>query len=248
MRLIKIIIPIAIVVVLSVFGLLPLFHSGFFPIHDNEQVGRLYELSKAIFSGQIPPRLAPDLGFGYDYPLWNFYPPLVYYVAFLFHLLGFNYINSIKLMVGIGFVGAGMSMYLFSKEYLPKTGALVSSIAYLYIPYHSVDLYVRGDLPEFWSFIFVPLLFWVFLKIQKTGKGKYVILTGILTALFLLTHDLIAMMSSVFLGIFIIYLWFNAKDKKIFIRNAVLGGVLGFLLSAYFWHILVFNSGCILIG
>ncbi|MCL4353602.1 hypothetical protein M1615_04025 [Patescibacteria group bacterium] len=227
--------PYFLIIILSFPALLPLFHPGFFPIHDNEQIGRLFELNKTVAIGQIPPRLAPDLGFGYDYPLWDFYPPLVYYIGLIFHFLGFGYIVSTKIMIGIGLVGAGLTMYLFAKEYLPKAGALVSSIAYVYAPYHSVDLYVRGALPEFWSFVFVPLLFWSFLKIYKTQKTVYTALAGIFIGLTILTHDLIAMMSSVFLGMFVVYLFFQSLKKKTFIINTAIAGFLGFCLSSYFW-------------
>ena len=32
--------------ILLIFTLLPLFHPGFFPMHDDEQIGRLYDLNK----------------------------------------------------------------------------------------------------------------------------------------------------------------------------------------------------------
>src|SRR4051794_35748436 len=115
--------PIIIIIVFSIVALLPLFHSGFFPIHDDEQIGRLYDLDKAVKAGHIPPRLAQDLGFGYDYPLFNFYPPFVYYVAQVFVLVGFSYIGAIKIMIGLGFLLAALFMYLFSKKYLGVNGA-----------------------------------------------------------------------------------------------------------------------------
>src|SRR5580658_10112473 len=112
------------------FTLSPLFVPGWFPIHDDEQIGRLFELNKDVLTGQLPPRLAQDLGFGYDYPLFNFYPSFVYYVGEVFHLFGFSYITSTKLMIGLGFILAAFFMYLFSKEYLGRIGAIVASIAY----------------------------------------------------------------------------------------------------------------------
>src|SRR5882672_6128713 len=87
-----------IIIALTFFAIQPLLTQGFFPIHDDEQVGRLYELNLDVQSGQLPPRLAQDLGYGYDYPLFNFYPSFIYYVAEIYHLFGFSYITSIKLM------------------------------------------------------------------------------------------------------------------------------------------------------
>ena len=70
-----------IIVLFSLFALAPLFHPGFFTMHDDEQVGRLFDLDQSLKAGQFPVRISQDLGFGYDYPLFNFYPPFVYYFA-----------------------------------------------------------------------------------------------------------------------------------------------------------------------
>ncbi|SRR6266568_1200581 len=224
-----------IIIVLLVFTVSPLFSSGWFPVHDDEQIGRLFELNKDIMTGQLPPRFAQDLGFGFDYPLFNFYPSFVYYVAELFHLIGFPYITSTKLMIGLGFLLAGIFMYLFSKEYVGRIGGVVAAIAYSYTPYHSVDVYVRGALPEFWSFVFVPALFWSFFQLAKKGNYFSIVLSGVFVACLVLTHDLIAMMSSFFLGAFFIYLILQSKNKKVLFGKICLSVVLGLLFSAYFW-------------
>jgi len=204
-------------------------------MHDDEQIGRLYDLNKDVLSGQLPPRLAQDLGFGFDYPLFSFYPSLVYYIGEIFHLAGFSFITSTKLMLGLGFVLSAFFMYLFSKEYVGRIGGIVAAIAYSYTPYHSVDIYVRGAFPEFWSFVFVPALFWSVYRLTITGKNKYIIVSGIFTALLILSHDLMAMMSSFFLGAFFIYLIFQSKNKKVLFGKICLSVVLGLALCAFFW-------------
>lgn len=228
-------VDILIIIVLLVFTVLPLFHSGFFPMHDNEQIGRLYELNKDVMTGQLPPRLAQDLGFGFDYPLFNFYPSLVYYIAEIFHLAGFSLITSTKLMLGFGFILAGLFMYLFSREYVGRIGGIVAAIAYTYAPYHSVDIYVRGAFPEFWSFVFIPAVFWSIYKLVKTDKNRYIVVSGIFTACLVLSHDLIAMMSSFFLGAFFLYLIWQSKNKWLLFLKICLSIGLGLCFAAYFW-------------
>lgn len=224
-----------IILLLSFWAVRPLFNSGFFPIHDDEQVGRLYELHQSLKAGQFPVRISQDLGFGYGYPLFNFYPPFVYYIAEVFVLVGFGYITSIKLMIGLGFVLAAVAMYYFAKEYFGKTGGIISAIAYTYVPYHAVDVYVRGALPEFWAFVFVPAIFLSYKKLHDYRENKYVIISGVLLAAFVLTHNLIAMMSGIFIGIYLLYLYTSATDKKRFLRQVLVSGILGLGLSASFW-------------
>ena len=90
-----------IVLLFSVIPILPLFHTGFFPMHDNTQVARVFEMGKALRDGMIPVRWAQDLGFGYGYPLFTFYAPLAYYVGGLFILLGLPALLATKILMGI---------------------------------------------------------------------------------------------------------------------------------------------------
>ncbi len=227
--------PFILIGIFLLVALQPLFQPGFYPMHDDEQVGRVYQLDKALSAGHFPPRLTPDLGYGYNYLLFNFYPPFVYYVAQIFHVLGFSYIVSVKLMIAVGFVLAAVFMYLFVKEFSGKIGGVVAAVAYSYVPYRAVDVYVRGALPEFWSFVFIPALFWSFYRLFKTGNSLYLVLSAVFIAFQILTHNLVAMMSSLFLGPFLLYLLFFSKQKLRFTIQSAGAGVMGLLLSAYFW-------------
>lgn len=213
----------------------PLFNSGFYPMHDDEQVGRLYDLSQALSQGHIPPRLSPNLGFGYGYPFFNFYPPLVYYISVLFVFLGFGYILSIKIMIALGFFLAALAMYEFSKEFFGKLGGFTSAILYTYAPYHSVDVYVRGALPEFWTFVFLPFLFLFYYKLYKTNHSKFVVITALLSSGIILTHNLIAMATSIFLGLFLLLLLFQSKKKILFLIQSFISILLALVITSYFW-------------
>ncbi len=65
----------------------------------------------------------------------------------------------IPLLIGIGIILSAIFMYLLAKEIFGEIGGIISSVAYIFAPYHSVDIYVRGAFPEFWSFVFLPLIF-----------------------------------------------------------------------------------------
>lgn len=220
---------------LCYFAVQALFHPGFFPIHDNEQIARLFELHKTLNAHEIPPRIAQDLGFGYGYPFFNFYPSFVYYLAEVFKLIGFSYITAIKCMILVGFLGSAFGMYLFSKEFLGKTGGFLSAVAYTYVPYHSVDLYVRGALPEFFSFVFIPLVFLLYYRLCQKPSVKTAVLLGVVQAGFIVTHNLIFLMSFLFIPLFVLVLLSQTKRKKAFLFFCFLSLLVAFLLSAYFW-------------
>lgn len=228
-------IPVVLLLFFTVGVLLPLIKPGFYSMHDDQQVGRLYSLHKNILAGHFPPRLAQDFGFGYNYPLFNFYPPLIYYVSLFFKLLGFTYIDATKLMIATGFVLSAFGMYAFSRFYLSRLASLVTAVAYLYAPYHAVDAYVRGALSEFWAFVFIPLIFLSFAALHKKPTiGRSIVVALALTGL-IITHNLTALMSGFFLGMFVLYLLWQTDKKKQFLFTVGISGLLTLCLSAFFW-------------
>lgn len=204
-------------------------------MHDDEQVGRLYDLHAALQAGNFPPRIAPNLGFGYGYPFFNFYPPFAYYVSEVFYLLGFSFIVSTKLMIAVGFLLAALFMYLFVKEIFGRVAGVVAAVSYTYASYHAVDVYVRGALAEFYAFVFLPVIFLASYKISK-GKGWGMVIVGALgVSGLILSHNLVAFMSAPFIGLFLLYLLVITPEKKSFIARSILLFLFGFGLTAYFW-------------
>lgn len=221
-------------VLLTFFAIRALFNPGFFPIHDDEQIGRLFELNYSLESLHIPPRISQNLGFGYGYPFFNFYPPFVYYFAEVFKLIGFSYIDSTKIMIAFGFIFSSFFMYLFSKEYWGKWGGLVAAALYTYAPYHSVDVYVRGAIPESWSFVFLPAIFLAMLRLSRNPSIGNIIFLGLFGVGLILTHNLVALMAIPFMFIYFIYLLWRIKNRRNFVVASLIGGIIAILLSAYF--------------
>lgn len=223
------------ILVFSFFAFKPLLNNGFFPIHDDTQVARTYEMTKALKDGMFPVRWSQDLGYGFGYPIFNFYDPLPYYVSGTISFLGFDALFSTKLMVILAILLSGFSMYLLSKEFFGKEGAIFSSLLYILAPFHSVEVYVRGDFAENFAYAFIPLLFYGLLKIHKNYSWKYVIITAISYAGVILSHNLTAMMVSPFVLLFISYLVFRERKNRL--GNLIklsLGLFIGVLLSAFY--------------
>lgn len=230
-----------IIVLISIPSFWRLLGSGYFPMHDDLQVGRLYQMDLCFRDGQIPCRWVPDMGYGYGYPLFNYYPPFPYYVAEIFHLFGFSFINSIKTMFILGLVFSGIFAYFLGKELWGKYGGLVVAAFYIFAPYHAVDVYVRGALNEFWGLVFFPAVFWAAYKVIKEEKKIFVAILAFFFSLLLLSHNLMAFFITPALvawGIFLI--WYLAKPSKL-IWRLVAGGVWGIGLAAFFSLPVVFE-------
>lgn len=237
MKIIKKFLPLIVVILLSFWAVKPFFSSGFFPMHDDTQVGRVFEMGKALRDGMFPVRWVQDLGYGYGYPIFNFYAPLAYYVGGFFNVLGFDALISTKIMMGIGILLSGIFMFVFASELFGGIGGVVAALFYVYAPYHAIDIYVRGDVAEFWAYAFIPLAFYGLIKVYKEGKWRFVILGSLGIAGIILSHNLTAMMSMPFLlTVALLYCFVAYRNKRLSIIFYLLFTIsLGLLLSAFYW-------------
>jgi len=228
--------PLLLLIIITFVAYMPLLQNGFFPMHDDQQIARLYEFDLAIKNGQIPPRWVQHLGFGYGFPLFNFYPPLVYYFGEVFYTLGFSLITSTKIVMGLGFILSALFMYLWAKKHLGRLGGFVAATLYTYAPYHATDLYVRGAFAEFFSFVWIPAVFWSLDNLLEKKTIGWGIVTGLFLSLVILTHNLIALP---FVFYFVIYsLFILYLSRKEFVRTFLLlslSGLVSLGLTAYFW-------------
>ena len=129
---------------------------GYFIMHDDLQMMRQLEMEKCFKDGQIPCRWIPDMGYGFGYPLFNYYPPLPYWIGMLVRVIGFSFVDTVKIVFLISIIASGMSMYVLAKEFFGKYGGTLSAIFYIWAPYHSVDVFVRGAMNEAWALAFFP--------------------------------------------------------------------------------------------
>lgn len=210
-----------------------LIRPGFFPMQDDLQAFRIYEMDKCFQDFQIPCRWVPDAGYQYGYPQFNYYPPSVYYLGEKIHLLGFQFIDAVKILFILGFILSASTMYIFLNSWLNKWPALVGAVLYTYAPYKAVDVYVRGAMSEFWAFVFFPLIFWSIYQLIKTEKIKYLIWLAASVGLLLTTHSLMSMIFLPIAGIWAI-LWIILDGKWQVIIKLILGTLLGIGLAAFF--------------
>ncbi|MCL4374666.1 hypothetical protein M1523_02290 [Patescibacteria group bacterium] len=204
-------------------------------MHDDQHIARLFLLDQGLKQGYLYPRWVDWLGFGFGYPLFNFYPPLIYYVAEAFHLLGFSLIWSIKLMIITGFIGAAAGIYVFVKTGLGRRAGILAATLFTFFFYHAVTVYVRGALAEFFSF---AVFAWLIAALQRLD-AKPTVRRGIGVALawaaLILTHPLIALPAGFFIGAYGLYSWLKHRHKTRYLGWLIFALIDGLALSAFFW-------------
>lgn len=201
-------------------------------MHDDTQVARVVVMGRALRAGQFPVRWVSDLGYGYGYPIYNFYGPLPYYVGGVLYALGFSGLTATKIMMGAGLVLSGITMFAALSDIAGVSAGVVAAVFYMFAPYHAVQAYVRGAVGEYYALIFLPLILWGFWCIRSKKSMVGGILLGAAgTAGLIVSHTILGYVGMFLAGFAAIVLGVhNAQWKKIWIVV-----LLGLGLSAFFW-------------
>lgn len=233
-------IPVLIVIALSMFAIRALLVPGYFPMHDDTQVSRVIAMGRALREGQFPVRWVADLGYGNGYPIFNFYGPLPYYVGGSLYALGVPALISTKLMFAIGVILPAITLYVVLAGVVGWQAGLISSLLYLYAPYHAVQIYVRGAVGEYWTLIFWPLILYAFMRTEKRDDVTRRIGVGVVGIVgAILSHTLLGYVTVLFLVIGLgaseIYQFFSHHLKKSTVASYWWTIFLGLGVSAFFW-------------
>lgn len=218
-------------------------------MHDDLQMMRQLEMEKCFLDGQIPCRWVPDLAYGFGFPLFNFYPPLPYLIGQLFRLIGLSFVETVKMTFSLSIFLSGAFMYLFAKRFFGRVGGLLSAIFYIWAPYHSVDVYVRGAMNESWALVWFPLIMYsttMLLQSEKfalkkilskkfliSDSAKYMYVLIFSWAALFLSHNLMVL---IFTPVFAVFTFFLLISKKAWDKVIILAvsGLWALGIAAFF--------------
>lgn len=237
--------PLVIVVFFAVLaGRSLLFERGYFNMHDDLQMMRQLQLEKCFSDGQIPCRWVPDMGYGFGFPLFNFYPPLPYLIGQIFRVVGYSFVDTAKLTFAFSFIVSGITMYFLSKEFFGKVGGVLSAVFYVWAPYHAVDVYVRGAMNEAWALAWFPLIFFTSYRLIKESaqnSKQWIIWLTLSFAFLFLTHNLMVLIFTPFFAVWVlVHLWMNNAWNKI--PKLLLSGVWAVGIAAFFTLPAIFEN------
>ncbi len=202
--------PLVLVVFLGFLAGRVLLTSGYFNMHDDLQMMRQLEMEKCFKDFQIPCRWVPDMGYGYGFPLFNYYPPLPYLVGQVIRLTGVSFITTVKLTFFLSFLLSAVTMYILAREFWGRLGGVLSSVFYVWAPYHAVDVYVRGAMNEAWALVWFPLILWSAYKLISNKKQvtSWIVILALSWTALLLSHNIMVLIfTPVFAGWCLLWLW-----------------------------------------
>lgn len=218
---------------LLVGAVFPLLKSGFFLMHDDLQVMRLFEMEKCFNNGQIPCRWVSDMGAGYGFPLYNYYSVFPYYLGMVFRAVGFSYIFSVKMLFILSFLLSGFFVYFLLKEFFNRWAAIIGAVFFVYAPYHAVDVYVRGAMTESWGVVFFPAIFLCLYKYIKEEKLIWFALGALSLSGLFLSHNIMTLVFTPFAVVWAFFWLVKLKKIKLIWKSALIF-VWAFGLSSFF--------------
>lgn len=216
------------ILLLTILALWPFFKKGFFESHDGEwMVIRFSAFHQTLTSGQFPVRFVDRLNNNYGYPVINFLYPLPFYFTEISKLLGFGFVDSVKITFVVSTLISTFGMFWALSQRFSKEASLAGALIYLFVPYRFVDLYVRGSIGENFAFAILPLILGCIFKIANNEK-IYLPLFSFSVGALLLSHNVIA---AIFLPLFLAIYALTSKNH---FKNVIYFTGLGILISAFF--------------
>ncbi len=211
---------------------------------------RLAELERAVRAGLFFPRWSPDLGYGFGFPLFNYYAPFSYYVALIPRLLGASLPVSMAVSYVLALWMLGWGVWFWARDVWQSGLAAVTAVlAILYAPYILYNTYHRAALAELWGLAFLGLTLWATQRLfggwgaGGLGRLKYALLTAVFYALLILSHNITALIGTPLIIGYALFLTINREQGT---RNTQQSTnpltiyhysplLLALALSAFFW-------------
>ena len=203
---------------------------------------RLVQLDHLVANGVLFSRWAPDLAFGYGVPLFNFYAPLLYYLAELPHLAGLGLVQSLTLTLAFTVIAGSAGMYLWVSDWLGWRAGLVSAMAYSAAPYTMFNLLHRGAFAEHLALSLAPLALWCLHRWLTRGALRYSIAFTVCYAALLLSHNISALVFTPILAAYPLFVYALSRGRpsvspihRATVVQSWLMLATGLGLTAFFW-------------
>jgi hypothetical protein len=222
------------VLFLPVFLAIPLLQPGLPRTADGYlHLLRVVEVDQCWQDGVFYPRWAPDMAFGYGYPIFNYFAPLLYHLTELVHVAGLGFESAFELvLIGCLVLGA-WGIYALTKDFLGSKAGILAAAAYYYSPFALREIYIRGGYAQLLAVSLMPAVFWSFHRLMSRDSPVYVVTSTLLLGAVLISHNITAMLLLPFLVLFVIWIILTLRRWRK-VRHAILVLVLSFGLASIF--------------
>ena len=204
---------------------------------------RSVQMEHMIGQGVLFSPWAPDMAYGFGYPIFNYYAPLSYYLTSIPAFVGLNLELAFQAIFVFSLVLSSLGMFLWTRDLMTDPAALVAAAMFTLSPYMMVDAVHRGALAELLALSLLPWILWAFRRYLVFGGWGYALVSVVSFAALILTHNITAL---IFTPIVIFYIFLVTVSRAVSPVTRIGFGwtrpifaacllVLGLGLSAFFW-------------
>ncbi len=170
----------------------------------------------AYQAGNFWPRWVTYFHLGYGYPIFNFYPPLVYHLGGLLGLLGVGAVAAYNLIMAGAWLLGTLGAYRLGRAFLPGGASILAAMLWAYAPSRLFEVWNQGSLAQTLGAALIP---WIALAVVCVARGpsrRNVAGLAISTAALAMTHLPLTIMTAVFLvpGGLLLVLWETRTDRR----------------------------------
>lgn len=206
-------------------------------IHTHDLTNHYFVMGQfeaAARAGALYPRWLAEGNKGYGIATMNYYPPGFFYLTTFVNAIFNDWHSTLLFIMILAFAGSGIALYFLARTFYGRVPSAIAALVYILLPYHQVDLYWRGALPELLGFVIIPLTLYFAYKVGTAGRWRDYAGLGFCYGIHLLTHLPVAVMFSYALAFYALVWAARERDFKIAIRIAA-GMALGLFVSAIYW-------------
>jgi hypothetical protein len=187
----------------------------------------------ALSGGQFPPRTFPFAFNGAGYAFAHFYPPFSHWLAAILAVITGSPVRGVHLSFLAAVVLASVFMFFLARRLGASDGVgLLVSIIYAALPYHVVDVFIRGALAETWAIAWFPAI--VLCALRGLDARRASLALAFVVCALILSHAVMALYFGLGCAVALVWIW-RERGFASFARTslaAVTGGALAL------WYVL----------
>jgi hypothetical protein len=215
--------------------------AGHYPEYHALRVLLVADLWRA---GAVIPRWVPELAGGLGYPLFIYYGWLSYAPAAALNVLGVEPVVAVNVVTIAAALWQAAGAWMLGRKLGGRAGGWVACVLFAFAPYQLVNIYVRGNFPEFVAGSFAPWALWAMLRLVS-GKGRsHTLVCAVFLAAIALCHNIsgLTLGATITAAGLLFAATLPAQERRAGASRAIAASVAAVLLSAFFWLPILANQ------
>jgi len=223
----------ALALALPIILLTPLLSGDLPGTHDAElHLHRLISAALNWHEGVIWGRWAPQLHFGYGYPIGNFYAPGWHVAGGALVALGAPAVGVWLLFQTLGVVLYTVGGYLWGRQIGGRAAALLGAAVFAYAPLRFFELFNQGNLSQFLAMGLMAWVMWALARCARGPTSARMATAALLLAALIVTHHVTAL---IFVPVAALYALLAPLIAGRRPWPTLIAFALGLLVSALYW-------------